>query len=66
MRRRARTTRLPGASAVLAIRRSSSTFGCAEDLAPLAPAITQEARQRQRELKQRLLVAERDERLRLE
>ncbi|XP_051228873.1 uncharacterized protein [Lolium perenne] len=38
----------------------------AEDLAPAPQAVTQEARQRQRELGQRFLVTERDKRLRLE
>jgi hypothetical protein len=35
-------------------------------LAPPPPAVTREQRQHQRELEQRLLIAERDERLRLE
>ncbi|XP_071678130.1 uncharacterized protein [Lolium perenne] len=38
----------------------------AESLSPPPPAITREARQRQRELEQRLVIAERDERMRLE
>nr|XP_051229002.1 uncharacterized protein LOC127346778 [Lolium perenne] len=38
----------------------------AEQLAPPSPAITREQQRRQRELEQRLLIAERDERLRLE
>jgi hypothetical protein len=38
----------------------------AEMLAPSPPAVTCEQRQRQRELEQRLVIAERDERLRLE
>jgi hypothetical protein len=38
----------------------------AEALVPPSPAITREQRQRQRELEQRLLIAEHDERLRLE
>jgi hypothetical protein len=37
-----------------------------EMLAPPPPAVTREQRQRQRELEQRLIIAERDERLRLE
>jgi glucan-binding YG repeat protein len=41
-----------------------STRQQAEMLAPLPPAVTRE--QRQRELEQRLLIVERDERLRLE
>jgi hypothetical protein len=43
-----------------------TTRAQAEMLAPPPPAVTREQRQRQRELKQRLLIAERDERLRLE
>nr|XP_051197420.1 uncharacterized protein LOC127310824 [Lolium perenne] len=35
-------------------------------LAPLPPAVTREERQRQRELEQRLVIAEHDERMRLE
>jgi hypothetical protein len=35
-------------------------------LVPPSPAVTREQRQRQRELEQRLVNAERDERLRLE
>jgi hypothetical protein len=38
----------------------------AEQLAPSAPVITCEQQRRQRELEQRLLIAERDEALRLE
>jgi hypothetical protein len=38
----------------------------AEMLVPPPPAVTREQRQRQRELEQRLVIAERDERLRLE
>jgi hypothetical protein len=38
----------------------------AEMLVPPPPAVTREQRQRQRELEQRLIIAERDERLRLE
>jgi hypothetical protein len=38
----------------------------AEMLAPPPPAVTREQRQRQRELEQRLVIVERDERLRLE
>jgi hypothetical protein len=38
----------------------------AEELAPPSPGITREQQRRQRELEQRLLIAERDERLRLE
>jgi hypothetical protein len=38
----------------------------AEMLAPPPPAVTREQRQRQRELEQRLVIAERDERLCLE
>jgi hypothetical protein len=38
----------------------------AEMLAPPPPAVTREQRQRQRELEQRLVIAEHDERLRLE
>jgi hypothetical protein len=43
-----------------------STWQQAEMLATPPPAVTREQRQRQRELEQRLLIAERDERLRLE
>jgi hypothetical protein len=43
------------------------TWQKVEDLAPPSPhAVMQEARQRQRELEQRLIVAERDERMRIE
>jgi hypothetical protein len=38
----------------------------AEMLAPPPPAVTREQRQRQRQLEQRLVIAERDERLRLQ
>jgi hypothetical protein len=38
----------------------------AEELAPPSPTVTREQQRRQRELEQRLLIAERDERLRLE
>ncbi|XP_051190487.1 ethylene-responsive transcription factor ERF071-like [Lolium perenne] len=38
----------------------------AEQLAPPSPAITREQQRRRRELEQRLLIAERDERLHLE
>jgi hypothetical protein len=43
-----------------------TTRAQAEMLAPPPPAVTREQRQRQRELEQRLIIAERDERLRLE
>jgi hypothetical protein len=43
-----------------------TTRAQAEKLAPPPPAVTREQRQRQRELEQRLIIAERDERLRLE
>ncbi|XP_051230160.1 ethylene-responsive transcription factor 5-like [Lolium perenne] len=42
------------------------TWEQAEQLAPPSPAITHEQQRRQRELEQRLLITERDERLRLE
>jgi hypothetical protein len=38
----------------------------AEALAPLPLAVTREVRQHRRELEQRLVIAERDERMRLE
>jgi peptidoglycan hydrolase CwlO-like protein len=43
-----------------------TTRAQAEMLAPPPPAVTREQRQRQRELEQRLLIAEHDEHLRLE
>jgi hypothetical protein len=43
-----------------------TTRAQAEMLAPPPPAVTREQRLRQRELEQRLVIAERDERLRLE
>jgi hypothetical protein len=43
-----------------------TTRAQAEMLAPPPPAVTCEQRQRQRELEQRLVIAERDERLRLQ
>jgi hypothetical protein len=43
-----------------------TTRAQAEMLAPPPPAVTREQQARQRELEQRLLIAERDERLRLE
>jgi hypothetical protein len=43
-----------------------TTRAQAEMLAPPPPAVTREQRQRQRELEQRLVIAERDERLRLQ
>jgi hypothetical protein len=43
-----------------------TTRAQAEMLAPSPPAVTREQQARQRELKQCLLIAERDERLRLE
>jgi hypothetical protein len=43
-----------------------TTRAQAKMLAPPHPAVTPEQRQRQRELEQRLVIVERDERLRLE
>jgi hypothetical protein len=43
-----------------------TTHAQAEMLAPPPPAVTREQQARQRELKQRMLITERDERLRLE
>jgi hypothetical protein len=43
-----------------------TTRAQAEMLAPPPPAVTREQRQRQRELEQRLVIAEGDERLRLQ
>ncbi|XP_071685510.1 uncharacterized protein [Lolium perenne] len=45
---------------------AACAYDAAEALAPPSPAVTREQQRRQRELEQWLVIAERDERLRLE